>query len=729
MSSVALNTAPLKPNELRKQPITLPDEVDGILIQPVPEDVPKPQFMLKEWGKPESVYEYRNDDGALLCYIARYVRHSQTGREKHFMPFTCYRMADGNYRWKRKMLPPKRPLYGLEILAANEQANVIITEGEKACEAARKLFPQHVVMCSPGGSNAVKQIDWSPLQYRRVIIWPDADDAGEKYALEVKQALLNIGANGVGILAVPDQVKAGWDAADAMDEEWSDTELSKLIETATVCSPIRKSSDDLKNGITEESLNQKQQLLAICSSIELFHDAAGEAYATIERDAHYETMSLRTRFFNQWVKYRFFEETGNAPSNQTLTEVFGVLESRALFTGKEHKVFMRSGILNDEMYIDLGSPDWKFVKITKDGWELIHSKDTKFIRTANMEPLPTPQKGASLDALYPFVNVESYDDFRLLLAWILASLRPEGESPYPILILQGEQGTGKSILSTILRNFTDPSTTALRAMPTNERDIVISARNNHVMAYDNLSGLSNSLSDCLCRISTGGGFGSRALYTDMEESLINVTRPIILNGIDDIASRPDLAERSIILNLPQVPESKRQDIKSLFNELQKLKSGIFGAVLDAISTALCNLPYTKLPHKPRMADFALWISAAEQALGWKSGEFLASFAANQQATVESAFDKEPLVLAITELLTEQGSYEGLVKALYESLDRFQPDWETGRYSKWPKNPAALGRDLKRLAPVFRKLGISIEKGKRQGNGQPYLIRKLTQEPA
>ena len=164
-----------------------------------------------------------------------------------------------------------------------------------------------------------------------------------------------------------------------------------------------------------------------------------------------------------------------------------------------------------------------------------------------MQPLPTPEKGGSIDTLRHFLNVQDAQDFVLVVAWALAALRDAG--PYPVLVLSGEQGSAKSTFSTILRSLLDPRTAPLRALPREERDLFITATRSHVLAFDNVSGLPPWISDALCRIATGGGFAVRQLYTDQEEVLLDAARPVILNGIEDIVTRPDLADRAIFLTL------------------------------------------------------------------------------------------------------------------------------------------------------------------------------------
>src|SRR5262249_28732422 len=139
----------------------------------------------------------------------------------------------------------------------------------------------------------------------------------------------------------------------------------------------------------------------------------------------------------------------------------------------------------------------------------------------------------------------------------VAALRPTG--PYPFLYLLGEQGSAKSSATQIIRDLIDPFKAPLRTTPRDERDLYIAANNGRVIAYDNVSRLEPWLSDALCRLATGGGFSTRTLYTDYEEVLFDMQRPILMNGIEEVANRGDFLERAIMITLPSISESKRKD--------------------------------------------------------------------------------------------------------------------------------------------------------------------------
>src|SRR5262249_30177683 len=134
-------------------------------------------------------------------------------------------------------------------------------------------------------------------------------------------------------------------------------------------------------------------------------------------------------------------------------------------------------------------------------------------------------------------------DWRLVVSWLLAALRPVG--PYPVLVVYGEQGSAKSSLVRVLRALVDPNTAALRRPPREERDLVIAATNGWLIALDNLSHLPDWLSDGLCCLATGSGFATRELYTDADEAIFAARRPVVLNGIEEVATRGDLLDRAI----------------------------------------------------------------------------------------------------------------------------------------------------------------------------------------
>lgn len=320
-----------------------------------------------------------------------------------------------------------------------------------------------------------------------------------------------------------------------------------------------------------------------------------------------------------------------------------------------------------------------------------------------MQPLPIPQPGGSIEALRRFLNVRDGRDFVLAVAWALAVLRNRG--PYPVLVLSGEQGSAKSTFARILRSLLDPKLAPLRALPREDRDLFIAATNSHMLVFDNISDLRGWISDALCRLATGGGFATRKLHTDQDEVLFDACRPVILNGIEDIVTRPDLADRAIFLTLKAIPEEERQAEDELWTDFEAEQPKILGALLDAMAHGLKRLPEIRLDNLPRMADFAKWATACETAF-WDAGTFEAAYAGNRDDAVDSVLEGDPVASAIRSMMNERDDWEGTATELLAPFD--EEVGEKVRNTKsWPSTARALSGRLRRAAPFLRKSGIEI----------------------
>ena len=221
----------------------------------------------------------------------------------------------------------------------------------------------------------------------------------------------------------------------------------------------------------------------------------------------------------------------------------------------------RTATARDSTYfLDLGDPSGRAVAIRDQGWSVVDRPGVHFRRPEGLLPLPVPARDGSIDLLRPYVNLTE-PDFRLMIAWLTAALRPVG--PYPVLVLNGEQASGKSTLARILRLLIDPQTCPVLALPSSTENLMATAVNGWLLVYENISAIPDWLSDCVCQLAFGGGFASRTLFTNDERSVIYAQRPVILVGIDDFVVRGDLRDRSVFLNLPAIPEhepSNREDV-------------------------------------------------------------------------------------------------------------------------------------------------------------------------
>ncbi|TSA01620.1 MAG: hypothetical protein D4R81_05910 [Nitrospiraceae bacterium] len=489
----------------------------------------------------------------------------------------------------------------------------------------------------------------------------------------------------------------------------------------SLASAYSRPAQPLNRGTTRRS--QNTQLVELAAGTEFFHAPDQTAYATIDMGTHKETHALKSRDFERWLRKQYFDQTGAVPPAQPVADAICVFEGQAIFTGQECDVQLRVGEHEGAIIIDLCNPAWEVIVSDPTGWRIEKASPVKFRRTRGMLSLPTPVVYDDLNTLRQFVNVSSDDEWHLLVVWILSIMRPRG--PYPVLCLLGEQGSGKSTLVRMIRTLTDPSVSPVRSEPHEIRDLLISARNSWLLAFDNLSHLSPWLSDALCRLSTGGGFATRELYSDANEIIIDAQRGVIVNGIEALITRSDLLDRSLLITLPTIEERERRSEADLLRGFEEARPRLFGALLTAMSRTLAALSNVRLERLPRMADFVIFGVACEKALGWKEGTFLAAYERNRNESHLIALEGSPIVVPIEELLANQTEWEGTATNLLQELSQLA-SLELIRRRGWPATERQLGVQLARLAPNLRAVGIYIEK-ERSGHTRTRLIhlKKVT----
>lgn len=472
-----------------------------------------------------------------------------------------------------------------------------------------------------------------------------------------------------------------------------------------------------ENGDAGRGPTQADILIELAQAADLFHAPDGTGFADLDINGHRETWPIRAKGFRRWLARCFFEATQGAPSSEALQSALNVIEAKAHFDAPERIVHVRVGGLDGKLYLDLGDEAWRAVEIDAAGWRVIENPPVRFRRASGMQPLTYPVAGGSIAALRSFLNVQSDTDFVLVVAWALAVLRNRG--PYPVIVLSGEQGSAKSTFSSILRALLDPNTAPLRALPREDRDLFIAASNGHVLAFDNVSGLPAWISDTLCRLATGGGFAVRQLYTDQDEVLFDAARPVVLNGIEDIVTRPDLADRAVFLTLEPIPEERRRPEAELWAAFEAERPRILGVLLDAVVEGLKRLPGTHLPKLPRMADFALWATACETAL-WPAGTFWAAYCGNRDEAVEGVIEADPIAAAVRALMAARTEWTGTASELLGALAEMAGE-RVAKAKTWPDSPRALAGRLRRAATFLRKIGIEIG-FEREGRARTRTIR-------
>lgn len=474
----------------------------------------------------------------------------------------------------------------------------------------------------------------------------------------------------------------------------------------------------------DDGLPQREKIIGgvIAAGARLWRDEDGEAFVTIpkvitEPDGALMHMAIRSRRF-ALIARRLYGianpvtgPTGTRPgsvSDSAMSEAIPAFEAIALASDNVMNPGVRLLRNAAAIWLDLGDESHCAVRITAEGWAIEARAEAPLVRRNGMRSLPAPARdGQALRKLRNLINIQSDTDFRLVVAWLVAALHDSG--PYTILAIDGEQGSGKSTTCRMLRQLIDPNVADLRAMPRTEDDLLIAASNSRIIAIDNVSYIDPDTADALCRVATGAGFGKRTLYSNNEETIFSVSRPILLNGIPSLLARGDLADRAITVTLPHIPDERRRPEQEVWTAFDAAAPGILALLLDALVTALRNMPTLKLQRLPRMADFARLACAAAPAFGWTAAEMLTALEANKEASIATIVEADPLAEAVLALVADQhgAPWAGTASMLLEAVNmRVAIDVKNER--TWPRDAARLAARLRRVAPALRRAGVEVE---------------------
>ena len=456
----------------------------------------------------------------------------------------------------------------------------------------------------------------------------------------------------------------------------------------------------------------QQALAAISGCIMLTKNKHGDVHATFSIADLDETIPLNSSKvqgkINQIVRKALNVRPTKALQDELVEELKNEADAPSIERREVHHRVARG--MNDQIYIDLCNQAGGVLEVDAEGYRLLEvvNEIPLFLRSPGMTALPDPMgERPDLGLLRSFVNVPCDDAWWLLVVYILYCYRPGG--PYVILVIGGTAGSSKSTFSRVIRQLVDPSSVSTQSVPKSPVDLMITARNSHMLVFDNVRQLTTDMSDALCRLATGGGMRTRALYTNSDEALFHASRPCLLNGIGDVANQTDLLSRCVHLELPVIKVRRTEE--EFNRSFEQAIGPIFAGLMDALSRTLAALPGITEAPSSRMADFAVFGMAVERALNWPAGSFNSAYARNQKDQMWDALGGDPLARAFRGLVREDVKvdidYTKTPTALLKELDEFVTDAEM-MSKAWPQSAHSLSKRLKKMEPALRACGIGVE---------------------
>jgi hypothetical protein len=474
-----------------------------------------------------------------------------------------------------------------------------------------------------------------------------------------------------------------------------------------------------------------EQLIAwIQKNAEFFHTPEGRPFAKFNRSGNPAVYYLDSLEFRQWLESVYYGQTKDAIPLSVIESVVRTLSAFARHEGIQRQVHLRTAYQNGKYCIDLCDEKWRVVEVDENGWRIAHPSVVMFTRTTSMLALPEPKNGGKFRSILKVINIPE-DDWILVLAWIIESLRPNTE--YVGLSLFGEKGSAKSSTLQALAELVDPRGASRRTKPKHLEDIFVSAHNGRLISYENLSELSADMQDAFCTALTHGEFVTRKFHSNGDEFRIQLQNPVILNGIKNVVTRTDLLDRFICLQLPLIDSSTRLASSDVAKQFAEMKPFVFGAILKWFSAALKMLPIVtaEKPDLPRKADFALLGEALARSLKKPKGEFFRLFDAAQNENTKHSVTSSPLGTAIVSFIAKypagiKGTFDEVLTALRAHM---AANADGGKTTGWPETGKAFGNELRRLMPAMAQIGVVIEIGPRTGRGSVCSIRRTVTRAA
>lgn len=472
----------------------------------------------------------------------------------------------------------------------------------------------------------------------------------------------------------------------------------------------------------EKPSNRKKSTLTVAqiaiedvmrADVVLFHDLAKTPYLIIkDAQGRGQVHKVASEMVRHFIAAQFYRNQGRPISTNALKETVSALAARALFEGFQAEVHLRVARKDNCVVFNPANQNGVVI-VGPENWEVVKESPVHFLSANNMKPVPTPTRNGSFDDLQRLLALDDAN-FNRVLAFIFSCFKPEG--PYLVLLVEGEQGSGKSYLCTLLKAIIDPTVPMKSRLPSTERDLMVYMLRNHLLVFDNVSSVRNEMSDALCTVATHGGIVLRKLYENDEQQIFEGCRPIILNGIDGVSSRPDLIERAVLVKLDSMPREKRKSEAEMQAEFDRILPGLLGCIFDVLVTANALFAEVETPRDIRMADAARWIAAAEKSPLLAGRGLISALKESQREAVMDHVATDVIANALVNYLKEK-PFDGYVGDLFKELkDRSFLDARAFKGTS-----SHFSKELTRLKPALEKAGVNIELGKKTREGRPVKL--------
>jgi hypothetical protein len=418
----------------------------------------------------------------------------------------------------------------------------------------------------------------------------------------------------------------------------------------------------------------------------------------------------------QYITYLSYDVLNHVPSTTTENQVIKVLEAKARRSGERNNLDISITRYHNAIMYDLGCGA---VRITDKSWNIVRKPPIVFRKSTNQYQQVKPKRGGDVKTLLEFVNITNESEQLLFLCYVITTFIPDIQ--HPVLILHGTQGAGKTILMQIIKSLVDHSELDSGFnQPKDEQDLALNAYHNYVLFYDNVSTMTEKLSDALCKTVTGSTFTTRKLYTNSEVFAFKFKRPVILNGLSQIVAKSDLLDRSLVMQPERITADNRKEPIAFWAEFDEAKPYILGAIFDTLIKAQAAFDKVQPDKSSRMTEFDHWGCAIAEVLGYGQDKFKLARSENMMLQHGNAIEASSVGQAIAAFMEDKTEWSGAPAKLYGLLE---PIWNKLHLEK-PKDTPRLSKTLNTLLPNLLAKGIKVTRPPR-GEERNITITKLS----
>jgi len=378
-----------------------------------------------------------------------------------------------------------------------------------------------------------------------------------------------------------------------------------------------------------------------------------------------------------------------------------------------------AGSLRDRIVYFLADDMRRSIIIQSDGWKPMLKTKTKFIKADADLPQVEPIGGGDcLVLLKPYINLPE-NDFKLLVICLIQFF--SRQSSHYAMVISSAKGTGKSTLTKLIRALVDPSCSDASLTPNNDAELKNLLANSFVACFDNTASMKESYSNILCAAITGTKEAKRKLYTDCDQIILNLHNIVILNGIDIVPYKSDLAERSLLFELQKIDKKKRMTDSDYWSRFEQDKPAILGAIFDTLQKAIEILPTLEVEELDRMADAHREMIAIALALGISLEEFQAILEENHKKLQDSYAQNNPFINLVINYVELNKRIDKPATTVYEEMSKMI----VGKCTGFPNAPSPLSRKLNVERDTLRDLGIRFDTHK-ENKANYIILEKIAQ---